>query len=148
MQKEAASLRQQLGEAQVKLEEQDEQVRTTTERLAEEVEKRVTAQQEHARVAEALSSALEDCNKMKVELDDATAALTEQSDQAEYLRKLREEVADTIARYQEVTDENQRLRWELLRCVSFIKRKVLFLCQKLCVLETATKIEAELQDEG
>jgi chromosome segregation ATPase len=116
VQKDAASLRQQLKAAQAKLEEQDEQVGDTTERLALEVEMRVTAQQEHARVSEALSAALEDCNKMKVELDDATVALTEQSDQADYLKKLREEVADTISKYQEVTDENQSLRWELLRC--------------------------------
>jgi chromosome segregation ATPase len=116
VQKDAASLRQQLKAARAKLEEQDEQVRDTTERLALEVEMRVTAQQEHARVSEALSAALEDCNKMKVELDDATVALTEQSDQADYLKKLREEVADTISKYQEVTDENQSLRWELLRC--------------------------------
>jgi hypothetical protein len=56
---------------------------------------------------------------MKAELDDAMELeLTEQSDQAEHLCMLREQVADSIAWFQEVTDENQRLRWELLRCAT------------------------------
>jgi chromosome segregation ATPase len=134
MQKELTAMRIDYVNMKEKLADLDEQVTDATEQLTKETEVRVAREEELSRVGEALTSAMDECERMKIHACEQAEALDEQTDNASYWKDMRRELSDTNRKCEELMRENNRLEWELLRCAIACScaARLLEKCTSLC----------------
>jgi chromosome segregation ATPase len=117
MQKEASKLEEETKQLQEIMADLHAQVTEATEQLTKETEAKVNAEEEKSRISEALEACMEECYRLRGQLDEQAQELEEARDRVKCFEGWQAQLQDTNKENEVLATENAKLHWELTRCV-------------------------------